>query len=513
METVFDPLIEKAAYPTLEDIKGAITLTTPLELIDSYLQVYLDKLVPYLDKYVTPYTTIVQNTFVECVESLPIDTIWVTYATILISAISIIYFASLATLQKPKNALKPDPSSPLFHPSDLEEVITDDRMISENEAYMMPIMGGIALTSMYYAMKYYTVDNIQFIFKSYFLFTGTFSAAATFSIFLKGLLRIIFNASLPHWRWCLAKDNTNQPFGLVSNIDVELEKKVRASLIERKKKKAAKLAIDSNKEVSDTEFAEENQPTPEEISAKLAPVIETPDQYMNFNFSLGEVLGFPFAIVLSYLYWKTDHWVFGNILGTSVAVTGIRMLKLDTFRTAFIMLAGLFFYDIFFVFGTDVMITVATKIDAPIKLSVPRINVTDPAKSMAMLGLGDIVVPAFFLSLCLRFDSFMFYKNNQDLPYSLARKFPKPYFNFGMLAYIFGLGLTIFIMHTFKAAQPALLYLCPAIASSTLITGYFRNEIKDIWSFSDSEVNDKNDKKLNKSSKKAKGKAQKKKST
>lgn len=33
---------------------------------------------------------------------------------------------------------------------------------------------------------------------------------------------------------------------------------------------------------------------------------------------------------------------------------------------------GLFVYDVFWVFGTDVMVSVATKFDAPIKLIFPR---------------------------------------------------------------------------------------------------------------------------------------------
>jgi minor histocompatibility antigen H13 len=39
----------------------------------------------------------------------------------------------------------------------------------------------------------------------------------------------------------------------------------------------------------------------------------------------------------------------------------------------FILLGGLFFYDIFFVFGTDVMVTVAVSMDVPIKVP-PRQN-------------------------------------------------------------------------------------------------------------------------------------------
>lgn len=35
------------------------------------------------------------------------------------------------------------------------------------------------------------------------------------------------------------------------------------------------------------------------------------------------------------------------------------------------MLWGLFFYDIFWVYGTDVMVTVAKSLEAPIKLQFP----------------------------------------------------------------------------------------------------------------------------------------------
>jgi hypothetical protein len=37
----------------------------------------------------------------------------------------------------------------------------------------------------------------------------------------------------------------------------------------------------------------------------------------------------------------------------------------------FVLLGGLFFYDIFFVFGTKIMVTVAVSMDVPIKVSTP----------------------------------------------------------------------------------------------------------------------------------------------
>ena len=76
---------------------------------------------------------------------------------------------------------------------------------------------------------------------------------------------------------------------------------------------------------------------------------------------------------------------------------------LGNFTTGFILLSLLFFYDIFFVFGTDVMLTVAKNVDAPIKLQFPRDFSTEP-RQYSILGLGDIVIPGIFMSLCLRFD-------------------------------------------------------------------------------------------------------------
>ncbi len=44
---------------------------------------------------------------------------------------------------------------------------------------------------------------------------------------------------------------------------------------------------------------------------------------------------------------------------------------------------------------------------------------------------------------------------------SISKGRSKLYFYTGFVAYILGLGTTIAVMHVFKAAQPALLYLVP----------------------------------------------------
>ena len=76
---------------------------------------------------------------------------------------------------------------------------------------------------------------------------------------------------------------------------------------------------------------------------------------------------------------------------------------IGNFKNGFMLLTLLFFYDIFFVFGTDVMLTVAKGINAPIKLMFPK-DYSLEKPQYSILGLGDIVIPGIFVSLCLRFD-------------------------------------------------------------------------------------------------------------
>lgn len=96
------------------------------------------------------------------------------------------------------------------------------------------------------------------------------------------------------------------------------------------------------------------------------------------------------------------NWVANNVFGISFSIIGIEQVILPNFKIGFILLWLLFFYDIFWVYCTDVMISVAKNLDVPIKLIFPT-QIEDATKKN-MLGLGDIVIPGIFLSLCLKYD-------------------------------------------------------------------------------------------------------------
>ncbi|KAG9292309.1 hypothetical protein G9A89_009121 [Geosiphon pyriformis] len=224
------------------------------------------------------------------------------------------------------------------------------------------------------------------------------------------------------------------------------------------------------------------------------------------NFSLIHFGSLIFSFILTGYYIATKNWIASNVFGLAFAFNGIQMLSLDSFKTGMILLSGLFFYDVFWVFGTEVMVTVAKSFDAPIKVVWPKqifgLGPDEPLQ-FTMLGLGDIVVPGIYVALCLRFDHYLYIKKNPNA--SRHSLFQTTYFNSCFTAYILGLLTTILVMHTFKAAQPALLYLSPACIFSVLITGLIKGQLKELFNYSsDSDEVKKNKKAVEEEKKKKK---------
>lgn len=183
------------------------------------------------------------------------------------------------------------------------------------------------------------------------------------------------------------------------------------------------------------------------------------------------------ACGFSYLY--NQHWIANNIIGLCFAIQGVEMLSLPNYKTGCMLLGGLFFYDVFWVFGTDVMVTVAKKFDAPIKLVFPA-NIFDAASKSSMLGLGDIVIPGILVALMLRLDEHRASGSSK-------------YFMTTFVAYILGLAGTIVVMHVFKHAQPALLYLVPACLGAPLLVALVTGEIKLLFEYNEEEEKDEED--------------------
>jgi len=79
------------------------------------------------------------------------------------------------------------------------------------------------------------------------------------------------------------------------------------------------------------------------------------------------------SLALTCVYVYSKNWILSNVLAIGFAVSAVSLIQLDSFVTGMLLLTGLFFYDIFWVFATEVMVTVAKSFDGPIKLLFPRV--------------------------------------------------------------------------------------------------------------------------------------------
>merc|ERR1711957_138491 len=154
------------------------------------------------------------------------------------------------------------------------------------------------------------------------------------------------------------------------------------------------------------------------------------------------------------------------------------MIGLSSYKTGAIMLVGLFFYVVFWVFGSksvfgsNVMVTVAKGVEAPIKLMFPRSLGGCGDLQHSMLGLGDIVVPGLFIAFLAKWDAV---KIGEKKYTSFV------YLNSVMVAYVLSLITTVGVMLVFNAAQPALLYIVPYVLIASLAVAISRGEFKDLW--------------------------------
>jgi len=129
---------------------------------------------------------------------------------------------------------------------------------------------------------------------------------------------------------------------------------------------------------------------------------------------------------------------------------------------------GLIAYDVYFVFASDVMMTVASTVNLPIKLMFPT-----STGHVAILGLGDIVIPGLLCSMCIRADYIQAFKRGKEQAIKdkvekvnevdkyIEKEMSCYYFYQSIICYFLGIVCTYGALSVFNSAQPALLYILP----------------------------------------------------
>jgi minor histocompatibility antigen H13 len=469
-----------------------------------------------------------------------------TYLHLLLSAIFPIYTAAHASLARPVSAAKPEKKkkSKDGDLSDDDEgdlqVVQKIESLTAMDALTFPVMAGATLTSLYFLIKWLEDPAVlNKILAVYFSQMGMFFGAK----FLKDLFSTIRSVLLPKqysledavWHVDVSKScfTSTRQTGDTSNLSplpgrlrkIPLSRKVSATIWKLRKVlyTKARLRLDIYK-----------------ILKVRSPV---------------DVLDIAsFLVVAGIVAWQTfvsTPWYLTNFMGFSFCYGSLQMVTPTTGWVGTLILSALFVYDVYFVFFTPMMVTVATKLEVPIKLLFPRpdgcvLPVGAPEgsedmleyfeclakkRTMAMLGLGDIVVPGMMLAFALRFDLYRFYlkksstaaaskltdvavaKKPKYMPATgswgerfwtkfqfqgtelKAKSFPKPYFHASVFGYLTGMVATMVVMQVFQHAQPALLYLVPGVLLSMWGTALVRGDLKLLWAYTEDQEDEEKEKK------------------
>ncbi|KAK4508124.1 hypothetical protein PRZ48_001862 [Zasmidium cellare] len=451
------------------------------------------------------------------------------YLHLLVSALFPIYAGAHASLSRPTSAAKPtkeskDDADEDDDEDEEEEVEQKMEGLSNRDAIVFPLTAGVVLATLYFLIKKFGADPINLVLGVYFSLIGTYSVG-----------KIINDA------WTTIESFVSPTYY------VDQGKLWKINNNERKA-----TALDSSgksdvQRVCPLAGPLGRLPLPEPLLNLAWSVRDLTKQkfkvkgYLkdHFDFStvltrhnaISSVLG---AAAISYSIFVGKPWWLTNLQGFAVSYGALQLMSPTTFVTGSLILTGLFFYDIWAVFFTPLMVTVAKNLDVPIKLVFPRPDEPGapgqpPVKTFSMLGLGDIVLPGLMIALALRFDLHSFYLRKQKtktkstddgkeeiesapyvavtshwgdkfwtrsaassssplraaLPEFLTTSFPKPYFIATMVGYVFGMLTTLVVMTVFNHAQPALLYLVPGVLISLWGTGLVRGELKQMLDFTE----------------------------
>ncbi|KKZ65510.1 minor histocompatibility antigen H13 [[Emmonsia] crescens] len=488
----------------------------------------------------------VQLEFIKCKPLIP------TYSHLLISALFPIYIGAHASLTRPSSAAKPTKrkraNDEPENEGDTDEEDDDEEEetgvkkmegLEPSDAIMFPIMAGLTLGGLYLLINWLKDPAILNKFLGfYFSQAGTVFAIAFMGDGFSLLRSLVFPSRYALDGFVWKANQRRRVFVAIGNDGLPLE--------EVEEQRRSPLPGHLGNLPLPTSFLNAlwrvrgfvyKKAT---LRAYIRAVVE-----VKSRFTIFDVASTIFALVAVYYFtFVMKPWWLTNFLGFSFSYGAMQFMSPTTFWTGSLVLSALFFYDIYFVFFTPLMVTVAKSLDIPIKLVFPRPAAPgeDPdLVSMAMLGLGDVVIPGMVIGLALRFDLFLYYKAKaallkkpEKIPYVNAagswgerfwttwftstsryapitypvrldgkltsyeaKNFPKTYFHASLIGYVTGMLATLLAMQISNHAQPALLYLVPGVLGSLWTTALVKGDIKEMWNFSDA-IEEEEDKEVEK---------------
>ncbi|KAK2015753.1 signal peptide peptidase [Colletotrichum eremochloae] len=455
-------------------------------------------------------------------------------AKLIFSALATIYIGAHGSLRRP-------PSAAPAKRKDGERERKEDEPITEGllptDAILFPLLAGAMLIGLYYLIQWLQDPAIlNKILRVYMSVMGVASLSTLIAHSLRVAVGFVFPNYFRHDGSLYHVDDDDESFVKFTGEEADRN---NAQFLQKSNPLPFGLrslvpfnTINFNRFLWDLRHVLIDEWT---VKAKVHGLFRE-----KFHISVLHVIGFNLAATTVFAYFMSGSPFISNLMGYGFCYGSFLIMSPTTFATGSLVLMGLFFYDIVMVFYTPYMITVATKLDVPIKLQFQS------AARSSILGLGDIVVPGIVMCLALRFDMWRHYqqqikyvatdlksdkhdahsgdvvtvsetqhmaqkatyldiagcwgdwfwsssswlgllKGGQEMspPTVRGSTFRKTYFNASLIGYTLGMLVTLSMLTIFKHGQPALLYLVPGVLGSLWLTGLVRGELKEMWMYTE----------------------------
>ena len=432
--------------------------------------------------------------YVLCYPSLAV------YPHILISALLPIYAGAHASLSRPSSAAKAPVKDGDDHHDGPEDQKRRAAGLEPMDALLLPLLSGLTLAILYFLIKW--VDDPAVLNKFlnwYCAVIGVWSVTQM----IRDIMSVFISFVYPQIR---NKDGRESKQILPPSGALPL---LSAPPLSTRISNAMRNAQDLPSQRLDVRIYIHN--------------------FVQARFKIGpqEITSLFLAVLaLAYFNFIGKPWWLTNLIGFAFAYSTLQVMSPTTSWTGTLLLFALFLYDIYFVFYTPLMVTVATQLDIPVKLVFPRPSrsFANPSKrAFSILGLGDIVLPGMMIGFALRFDLYLFYLRQQtqriikDSESEVTKPtwhpatggwgerfwtsrdellksrqfqgvlFPKTYFRATVIGYILGMLCSFGVMQVYRRPQPALLYLVPGVLGALWGTALVKGDVKLLWNYDEDE--------------------------
>jgi len=269
-----------------------------------------------------------------------------TYLHIIIAALFPIYTAAHASVSRPASAAKPKKSLKTKHNEESEDDEEDKpRMegLSPTDAIMFPLTAGVALTALYFLIKW-DKELLNKFLNWYMGLAGLYGVIK----FLSDSKHIIHAFCFPSYY------STGSKTWHVDQVD----------------RKVHNLVVEGNQKqfkTSPLPWILSRMPLPQRVSNALWTLRGLPLHKLTFKFYIHRIVAlrthfniFHFlsiiegVTIVAYFTFIAKPWYLTNLMGFAFSYTALQLISPTTFATGSLVLIGLFFYDIYMVFFTYV---------------------------------------------------------------------------------------------------------------------------------------------------------------